>query len=75
MPQYLWLCDINHLKREELKENQTERGRQGGREEEREGEREKGGRGKTCILMSCTFPHHRYKVNTLFPLSYNSVPK
>lgn len=30
MTQYLWLCDINHLKREELKENQT--GREGGRE-------------------------------------------
>lgn len=38
MPQYLWLCDINHLKREELKENQTERG--GGREGRGERERE-----------------------------------
>lgn len=46
----LWLCDINHLKREELKENQTER----------VGEMERGRerKGQNCILMSCTFPHH-----------------
>lgn len=47
MTQYLWLCDINHLKREELKENQT--GREGGREgtQEQDSESRKGGRGKT----------------------------
>lgn len=64
MLQYLWLCDTNHLKREELRENQNER--EGGRKRERE--RRERGRGKTCILMSCTFPHHRYKVNALFSL-------
>lgn len=34
MSQYLWLCDINHLKREELKENQTERAGEVERERE-----------------------------------------
>lgn len=51
-----------------------ERGREEGRVRVRQWEQERK-EGQNLHPDELHFPHYRYKVNTLFPLIYNSIPK